>query len=71
MSKSTKTQDLPDHLVPVPSQNGEVYEDTAHDAVFGEITEDGPNYRDVSATQSLTEKWKLTLHRSAGWARRP
>jgi hypothetical protein len=29
-----------------PSYNGEVAEG-AHDAVFGEITEDGPNYRAV------------------------
>ena len=33
-----------------PSMMGEVGEVTTarHDAVFGEITEDGPNYRDVS-----------------------
>lgn len=32
-----------------PSQLGDIREDQtyAHDAVFGEITEDGPNYRDV------------------------
>jgi hypothetical protein len=35
-----------DFLAPVPSQIGEI-EEGAHDAVFGEITEDGPNYRAV------------------------
>ena len=34
-----------------PSRVGEVEDDPgcAHDAVFGEISEDGPNYRNVSA----------------------
>lgn len=35
-----------DFLAPVPTQNGEILE-ASHDAVFGEITEDGPNYRAV------------------------
>lgn len=35
-----------DDLAPVPSYRGEVLEGS-HDAVFGEITEDGPNYRNV------------------------
>lgn len=33
-------------LSPVPSREGQVLE-AQHDAVFGEITEEGPNYRDV------------------------
>jgi hypothetical protein len=37
----------------IPSRVGEVEDDVgpghAHDAVFGEISEDGPNYRNVSA----------------------
>lgn len=41
---SEKTKD--DFMGRVPSYNGEVAEG-AHDAVFGEITEDGPNYRAV------------------------
>ena len=38
-----------DVLTPVPSQVGQVYEDQYYenDAVFGEITGDGPNYRNV------------------------
>lgn len=34
-----------------PSRVGEVEDDPAcaHDAVFGEMSEDGPNYRNVSA----------------------
>jgi hypothetical protein len=42
-----KKQD--DFLSPVPSQTGQMFEDQtyAHDAVFGEITEEGPNYRNV------------------------
>ncbi|CAI7583590.1 unnamed protein product [Penicillium manginii] len=36
-------------LSPVPSQTGQIFEDQTytHDAVFGEITEEGPNYRNV------------------------
>lgn len=32
-----------------PSETGEVYDDDAlaHDAVFGDMSEKGPNYRDV------------------------
>lgn len=38
-------------LSPVDSQLGQVTEgqNTTHDAVFGEISEDGPNYRNVCA----------------------
>lgn len=48
MSPEKKDHDL----TPVPSQTeqvGQIYEsqDYSHDAVFGEITEDGPNYRSV------------------------
>ncbi|KAJ5335151.1 amino acid transporter [Penicillium brevicompactum] len=36
------------NLTPVPSQDGQVEGvQRTHDAVFGEITEDGPNYRNV------------------------
>jgi hypothetical protein len=49
MSEKTKE----DFLAPVPSQIGEVEEGAAHDAVFGEITEDGPNYRAVCLTPFL------------------
>lgn len=38
----------PNKLTPVPSQEGQ-FEGVhhTHDAVFGELTEDGPNYRNV------------------------
>jgi hypothetical protein len=39
-----KKQEEP--LTPVPSNVGQVTEGS-HDAVFGEITGDGPNYRSV------------------------
>ncbi|RSL92514.1 hypothetical protein CEP52_013782 [Fusarium oligoseptatum] len=63
MSKSTKDQGPPHQLAPAPSQNGEVYDDTAHDAVFGEITEDGPNYRNVGwlGTSALMMKTQIGL----------
>jgi hypothetical protein len=44
-------------LSPVPSQTGQIFEDQTytHDAVFGEITEEGPNYRNVC------KLWKQVL----------
>ncbi|KAK6219298.1 hypothetical protein LQW54_002286 [Pestalotiopsis sp. IQ-011] len=51
MAKDTEAQNGKDVVAPAPSymQHGEVLEHntTTHDAVFGEITEGGPNYRDV------------------------
>lgn len=38
------------NLTPVPSQDGQV---CTHDAVFGEITEDGPNYRNVCILEGI------------------
>lgn len=34
-------------LSPTTSNVGQITDAYAHDAVFGEITEDGPNYRNV------------------------
>lgn len=36
----------------VPSQTGEILkeENITHDPVFGEVTEDGPNYRNVTCS---------------------
>lgn len=45
MSEKTKDDFL-------PSQNADIAEG-AHDAVFGEITEDGPNYRAVCFSHPL------------------
>ncbi|KAJ5105035.1 amino acid transporter [Penicillium alfredii] len=54
-----------EELAPVPSQIGEVHNDPnyAHDAVFGEITEDGPNYRNVGwlGTVALMMKSQIGL----------
>ena len=48
-----------------PSQNGEVLASNTieHDAVFGEITEDGPNYRNVGwiGTTALMMKTQIGL----------
>ncbi|KAE8154133.1 transmembrane amino acid transporter protein-domain-containing protein [Aspergillus avenaceus] len=50
-------------LQPTPSQIGEVHEGPAYDAVFGEITEEGPNYRDVGlfGTVALMMKTQIGL----------
>mgnify|MGYP004729910543 CR=1 FL=1 len=48
MADAYKAKEDPEALAKVPSQNGEVSTST-HDAVFGAITEDGPNYRNVIA----------------------
>ncbi|RSL72421.1 hypothetical protein CEP53_001126 [Fusarium sp. AF-6] len=50
MSKPSKSEVGPEGLVSVPSHSqGKIHIDTerGHDAVFGEITEDGPNYRNL------------------------
>lgn len=49
MPDTHKTKEDPEALATIPSQNGEVSASN-HDAVFGAITEDGPNYRNVSST---------------------
>lgn len=43
-------------LEPVPSHVGEVH-DASHDAVFGEMSGDGPNYRNVRAFSHVSETW--------------
>lgn len=51
MSKS-KNLDESQHIAPLPVEAGDVHngasKDIQHDVVFGDITEDGPNYRNVS-----------------------
>ena len=44
-----KTKEDPNELAPVPSQAGELREVPTYvtDDVFGEVTENGPNYRNV------------------------
>ncbi|KAL1884607.1 hypothetical protein Plec18167_002197 [Paecilomyces lecythidis] len=68
MLKSPKHPNHPDNLQeinPVPSQVGEIVEEkhTTHDAVFGEITEDSPNYRNVGwlGTAALMMKTQIGL----------
>ena len=61
---SEKTKD--DFMGRVPSYNGEVAEG-AHDAVFGEITKDGPNYRAVCFSLStVMVNIQLTFNRFIG-----
>ncbi|RSM12338.1 hypothetical protein CEP52_002555 [Fusarium oligoseptatum] len=66
MSKPSKSEFGPEGLASVPSHSqGEVHIDTerAHDAVFGEITEDGPNYRNLGwlGTVALMMKTQIGL----------
>ncbi|KAF4461758.1 Transmembrane amino acid transporter [Fusarium albosuccineum] len=65
MSKDTKTDYDPEGITHTPSHVGEVLEDKAveHDAVFGAITEDGPNYRNVGwlGTTALLMKTQIGL----------
>ncbi|OQE42204.1 hypothetical protein PENCOP_c004G08091 [Penicillium coprophilum] len=65
--KQDKVQDI-EASVPmthVPSQPGEILkgDNVTHDAVFGLVTEDGPNYRDVSwlGTVALMMKTQIGL----------
>ncbi|KAJ5646999.1 hypothetical protein N7490_003371 [Penicillium lividum] len=50
-------------ISPAPSNEGDVTDALAHDAVFGEITEDGPNYRNVGwlGTSVLMMKTQIGL----------
>jgi len=73
---NSKDDKMFDSLAPVVTQqNGEIEDGrrtSITDAVFGQIREDGPNYRDVS---SLTRccllfaynKGTDTIHRLGGW----
>ncbi|KAH6871651.1 transmembrane amino acid transporter protein-domain-containing protein [Thelonectria olida] len=65
MSKIYKAEEDPEGLTQVPSKKGEIQDDPsqAHDAVFGTITEDGPNYRNVGwlGTSALMMKTQIGL----------
>ncbi|KAH7171262.1 transmembrane amino acid transporter protein-domain-containing protein [Dactylonectria macrodidyma] len=65
MSDSEKYQSDSKALGQQELQTGDVYDDPshAHDAVFGTITEDGPNYRDVGwlGTVALMLKTQIGL----------
>jgi hypothetical protein len=54
MSKSKSLEESQD-VAPLPVEAGEVGDsiDIQHDAVFGDITEDGPNYRNVGLSWTL------------------
>ncbi|KAJ5093691.1 hypothetical protein N7456_009552 [Penicillium angulare] len=62
MSLPEKTE-KGESLSPTPSNVGQVTDAYAHDAVFGEITEDGPNYRNVGwlGTAVLMMKTQIGL----------
>lgn len=49
---------IDDDLAIKPTQTAQT---AHHDVVFGEITEDGPNYRNVHIESNLHSQPKLTL----------
>lgn len=49
---------IDDDLAIKPTQTAQT---AHHDVVFGEITEDGPNYRNVHTESYLQSQTKLTL----------
>ncbi|KAH6874382.1 transmembrane amino acid transporter protein-domain-containing protein [Thelonectria olida] len=65
MSKESKTDYDPEGIANVPSRTGEILDDNTieHDAVFGDITEGGPNYRNVGwlGTTALMMKTQIGL----------
>ncbi|KAL2834274.1 transmembrane amino acid transporter protein-domain-containing protein [Aspergillus cavernicola] len=65
MSELPKMKTEPEDLTQVPSMVGEIrsHPAMAHDAVFGEISEGGPNYRDVGwlGTVALMMKSQIGL----------
>lgn len=69
-----KKQD-PETLAHLPAyQLGEGQDDSidiTHDAVFGAITINGPNYRNASSTPPWHQLMSLTTSRWGGWARPP
>jgi hypothetical protein len=74
MSKSSETPSSLDQLGPIPSQQGIVFEDAEmqNDAVFGEIHEGGPDYRNVRLSPIFNQLvLSLTSSRSVGWAQLP
>jgi hypothetical protein len=70
MSKA-KSLDESQHITPVPVEAGEVHDgvskDIQHDAVFGDITEDGPNYRNVNPSVCSGLLFLLISSRLDGW----
>ena len=53
MQATRKSGEDPEAIVTVPSEVDEACDNwtITHDAVFGDITEDGPNYRNVRSLQ--------------------
>lgn len=54
----SKTKEDPNELAPVPSQAGEVRDMPTYvtDDVFGEVTENGPNYRNVRTLRRVSSR---------------
>ena len=50
-------------LTPTHSNIGQVADSYSHDAVFGEITEEGPNYRNVGTSNLFLNCTLLTVSR--------
>ncbi|KAF9890612.1 hypothetical protein FE257_005743 [Aspergillus nanangensis] len=63
MDTIQKTKDELEGQPPIPLRVGEVHEDTTYDAVFGEMNEQGPNYRNVGflGTVALMMKTQVGL----------
>lgn len=68
MSKVSKPNHDPEGLAPTLSHTGEVTESKIieHDAVFGDITEDGPNYRNV-CVYSMSDFIACAKISKVGW----
>ena len=68
MSKEYKGSDDPESYDNAPSQVGEIVDDRHHDAVFGDITEGAPDYRNVRQLYTFKAIFNiLTTSRLAGW----
>jgi hypothetical protein len=63
--KKPQKEDHPDELVQVPSMLGEIHNHLAftQDDVFGVISENGPNYRNVTNVQPVPFNGTLTITR--------
>lgn len=68
MSDINAQKEATEELPPKPSEL-EHTQTVTQDAVFGEITEEGPNYRNVGMGPFQPRLRRLIMHRLDGWAR--
>jgi hypothetical protein len=73
MSSMPKSKEELPELASFPSQAGEVHDVPTYvtDDVFGEVTENGPNYRNVRDLQRTSCAQANFATRSDGWERWP